>query len=354
MVVTQNGQTLGKKVDWYTKKALLGYLTSSEANSKGPPIPWAYKSNETHWASRLHCANHTTAWDCNFGNASATANLVAASKQQYNNIGPYSDEMNTTRKLWNLRPCISNSKKVTSFDLFDTQPSIVSPLPNFCGEADPYHVRVLLLGWMYRYTLPLNACEGKYRLHCSKNIVSLRNLNQTEVVQRGPRVFLSIHMRMGDACDRVEKVERLEPFSWGRQLKSRPCIAPVGYEAALDRMTILYGVTDILLASDSVDAFEWAKQITTHDIHYLQVDRSKLDTHDKGWIEKRSDIGHTEIDSSIQEMNFLGNGQVLIGGSCGKFTRVIYSIMVGRQNSVLPWVSVDGCHCFHSDEHRTC
>ena len=57
---------------------------------------------------------------------------------------------------------------------------------------------------MFRWQMPLNACTEGYRNSCVNNVVS--NVNLPKATRN--RVFLSIHMRMGDACDRVEKEER--------------------------------------------------------------------------------------------------------------------------------------------------
>mmetsp|Transcript_17419 Transcript_17419/g.36742 ORF Transcript_17419/g.36742 Transcript_17419/m.36742 type:complete len:476 (+) Transcript_17419:155-1582(+) len=317
-------QTMGKQIDWCIKHAMLSYMARPhESNKYGPPWPEQTLPREGHWSRHLHCAPGAFAWDCMTGNHSATPIVPGM-------ITQHDETMKVARHIWNMRKCIFTKQ---------------------CGDASYHHVRTLLLGWTYRYTLPFNACNAKYRMECQSNIVSLRNLDPTKITHR---VFLSIHMRMGDACDRVETMERLEPFSWGKLMKSRPCILPEGYELAVDRMTAQYHVTDILLASDSESAFEWARGLKSHDIHYLDMDRGKLDTHDKGWIELRNDLGHGEVDGALQEWNFLGNGQMLIGGSCGKFTKVLYNIMVGRQNSILPWVSVDGCSCFHDDDQLHC
>ena len=266
---TWNTQTLGKKIDWFTKKAFLAYMERrNESHYFGLPKPWYHSPNETHWARHLPCANQTSSWDCMFGNASATTTK---------DMTPYDEKVNMARKIWDLRTCIFSKKYK-------------------CGDASPHHLKSLLLGWTFRYSLPLNACEANYRSDCQRNIVSLRNLDASKIIQR---VFLSVHMRMGDACDKVETLERLEPFHWGKGWKQRPCILPVGYTMAIERVTIMYGVTGILLASDSEDAFIWAKNQTKHDVHYLDMDRDNLDTHDKGWIEKRDDIGHVEVDGAL-------------------------------------------------------
>jgi len=339
----QNPQTLGKKVDWAVQAGVMNYMKSPESWHHAPPKPYTYRPNETHWARHLPCAPGTSSWDCMFGNVTATKMILSSSKttsistnneskEQVDKSAILFERTNIAREIWNLRLCIFAERGCPS-------------------NVDATHVKKLLVGWSFRYLLPLNACEAHWRTGCQRNVVTLRNLDPSQIKHR---VFLSIHMRMGDACDTTETEERTYPFRWGKEYKERPCILPVGYDAAVKRVTDKYGVTDILLASDSQLAFDWAHNIKTHDVHYLDMNREALDTHDKGWIEFRTDIGADEVDGALQEWNFLGNGHILIGGSCGKFTKTLYNIMVGRMNAVLPWVSVDGCTCFRDDVEFAC
>jgi hypothetical protein len=172
-----------------------------------------------------------------------------------------------------------------------------------------------------------------YRNGCSNNIVSHVNLPKSTQ----NRVFLSIHMRMGDACDKVELEARREP--WHVAHLGRPCIAPQGYDEAVKMMTEKYGVTDILLASDSEEAIVWAKEQKNHDVHWLESDRSKLTDpysvlssesnltlkQSKGWIENREDIGRAEVEGALEEMDFLAHGQVFIGNMGSFYSRLCTS-----------------------------
>ena len=154
----------------------------------------------------------------------------------------------------------------------------------------------LLHGWMFRWSMPLNACTEGYRNACSNPVKS--NINLPKSTKN--RVFMSIHMRMGDSCDRVEQKERMTSWEWEHG-RGRPCIAPHGYDDAVERMTKKYGVTDILLASDQADAIAWAKEQKKHDVHWLDTDRSKLN-HGSGWIENRMDIGKEETEGALEAL----------------------------------------------------
>ena len=182
----------------------------------------------------------------------------------------------------------------------------------------------------------MNACSQGYRRSCINRVVS--NINLPKSTKN--RVFLSIHMRMGDACDRVEEQERTISWEW-EEGSGRPCIAPHGYDDAVQKMTEMYNVTDILLASDQEDAIEWAKEQKNLDVHWLDSDRSKLN-HGSGWIENRADIGKVETEGALEALDFLAHGQMFIGNMGSFFSRAVYKQMIGRHNIVLPWISVDG------------
>lgn len=209
----------------------------------------------------------------------------------------------------------------------------------------------LIHGWMLRWTMPLNAFEG-YRGGCRNRVVSNINLPW----DTANRMFLSIHMRMGDACDVVEAEQRYRSEKWKNTQGGRPCIAPHGYDKAVKEFSDRYGVTDILLGSDSTEAIDWAREQTAYDVHWLDSDRSKLsspysnltseksyaDRHGKAWIENRDDIGRAEVEGSLEEWDFLAHGQLFIGNMGSHFSQAAYRFMIGRQNFVAPFLSVDG------------
>jgi hypothetical protein len=93
-------------------------------------------------------------------------------------------------------------------------------------------------------------------------------LNRDVHITGSRRVFASVHMRMGDACDvRLDKARPYIGIIWGTLNKNkkwgdRPCVVPSGYEEPLKKMKQKYGVTDILLATDSPEAITWAKAYT--------------------------------------------------------------------------------------------
>ena len=301
--------TMGK----YTSKASEDWekFVKTAQDDAPPPRAMAVFPKQERWGRYLDCAIDD-AWNCMFG-------VTTPSKSAKADEGA----LKTARNVWSQRSCI-----------FDRS----------CGEPQSRYLSKLIHGWMFRWQMPLNACTEGYRNSCVNNVVS--NVNLPKATRN--RVFLSIHMRMGDACDRVEKEERTLSWEWN-QNRGRPCIAPHGYDKAIERMTAKYGVTDILLASDQSDAVEWAKEQKKHDVHWLDTDRSKLN-HGAGWIENRMDIGKEETEGALEALDFLAHGQVFIGNMGSFFSRAVYKQMVGRHNVVAPWTSIDGRHLPPDDD----
>eukprot|EP00571_Detonula_confervacea_P016047 CAMPEP_0172308402 /NCGR_PEP_ID=MMETSP1058-20130122/9004_1 /TAXON_ID=83371 /ORGANISM="Detonula confervacea, Strain CCMP 353" /LENGTH=419 /DNA_ID=CAMNT_0013020809 /DNA_START=246 /DNA_END=1505 /DNA_ORIENTATION=+ len=283
-----------------------------------PPRALKVKPKSDRWARHLDCVSDD-AWECMFG-------VTMPSYEEISN----KNEMAHANNLLHRRSCAFS---------------------NSCQDGMQWHLSQLMHGWLYRWTMPLNACDGA-RKSCNNNVLSNINLPAGTT----NRVFLSIHMRMGDACDVVETTQRFTKASWGGGEQSRPCIAPKGYEVAVKEFSKLYGVTDILLGSDSDEAIQWAKEQTSYDVHWLDSNRSKLmspysnvssgstlnDKWKKGWIENRDDIGWTEVEGALEEFDFLAHGQLFIGNMGSFYSRAVYRFMIGRQNVVAPYISIDG------------
>lgn len=311
--------TMGKYTSW-ASKSLQEYAQYAGSDD---PIPRAVKVSpkSEKWARHLDCTTED-AWECMFGRTMPT----------------YEDGTNATRdeywrasNLWSRRSCLFSD--------------------GGCGDQEQY-LSNLFHGWTLQWVMPLNACEG-FRKRCNNNVMSNINLpKHTTTI----RVFLSIHMRMGDACDKVETEQRYRSEKWSNTQSGRPCIAPQGYNKAVKVFADEYGVTDILLGSDSDEAIQWAKEQTLYDVHWLDSDRSRLtnpysnlssvgqfvDKHSRGWIENRDDIGWAEVEGALEELDFLAHGQLFIGNMGSHFSRTVYKLMIGRQNVVAPFISVDG------------
>jgi hypothetical protein len=90
-------------------------------------------------------------------------------------------------------------------------------------------------------------------------------------------VYLSLHVRMGDACD--ERVDVRLPFTGEiRSTSKRKYILPRAYTEPLRRMKSIYNVTDILFATDLQEVIDWAlSSMTEFNWHYQDFDRSSLE-----------------------------------------------------------------------------
>ena len=153
---------------------------------------------------------------------------------------------------------------------------------------------------------------------------------------------------MGDACNIV--LNEARPYKgtiWGTLrgdgVPDRPCIAPAGYEAPLLKMKKLYGVTDVLLATDSPAAVEWAKTYTGLPVYHFEWDRAKLGgTNGGAWVEHR-ETEKSEVEAALLGVELLSYGHVLIGNMCIYYTNAIFDAMNGRRNTIVPYMSLDGC-----------
>ena len=307
----------GKTFEWQHRRATLGkYITAAVAEldtfaktigDDVPPMPAFVNPAEDHWSRHLSCSSNSSAWTCMFGEH----------KNDTRELG-LDDNISQGELIWRRRGCL---------------------VVGTCGaELSSTYLSILLRGWMLHSMMPLNSYELGYRsADASVKVVSIRNI----LPAPEERVFVSIHIRMGDSCDRIESTPRKEPWHW-EEGRGRPCIAPPAYVKPLKLVAAQYNVTDILLASDSIDAVFWAKSLIDFDLHYVDFDRRKISDTRSGWIENRDDIGHTEVESSIRALQLLSNGHIFIGCMGSHFSRAIYTLMVGRRNIVIPWVSVDG------------
>jgi hypothetical protein len=201
---------------------------------------------------------------------------------------------------------------------------------------------VLYTGWISRRVMPLDACES-FRNCEGVHVTSKMSSESVHHNGTKPAIYLSLHVRAGDACDVVVD-ER--PSFIGEIWRSgkRKCASPNAYAPVIRRMCEEYSVTDILLATDSQDFIEWAlatfPEVNWHFQDYL--DRRKLE-HGKGWIEYRHDIGRVETESALNAVDLLSRGHVFIGSMCSHFSRSIFWAMVGRRNVLVPYASMDGC-----------
>ena len=130
----------------------------------------------------------------------------------------------------------------------------------------------------------------------------------------------------------------------GTNRRDRPCIVPTGYEEPLRRLKEKYGVTDVLLATDSPEAIEWASKYTELTVHYFDFSRNKLSSGGGSWIEHRvGELGSEEVEGTLLGLELLSYGHVFLGNMCSFYSMDAYNAMVGRRNTVVPFISVDGC-----------
>ena len=109
------------------------------------------------------------------------------------------------------------------------------------------------------------------------------------------------------------------------------------------KMKNIYGVTDVLLATDSPAAVEWAKTYTGLPVYHFDWDRTKLGgTNGGAWIEHR-ETEKSEVEAALLGLELLSYGHVLIGNMCSYYTNAIFDAMNGRINTIFPYMSLDGC-----------
>jgi len=299
--------TIGKEIERHVSAALAAAESQSPAFKFGFIDPKGDK-----WARTLHCRPNVGMHQCMFG-------------ERENTSLPVTGDLTLAKAFWDSHVSSARASYATKWT----------------GSDPPTQFRaVVSRGWISYRMAPFTACSGFRSCGSAK-------LN-AEIGVIGERVFVSVHIRMGDACNIV--LNEARPYKgtiWGTLrgdgVPDRPCIAPAGYEAPLLKMKKLYGVTDVLLATDSPAAVEWAKTYTGLPVYHFEWDRAKLGgTNGGAWVEHR-ETEKSEVEAALLGVELLSYGHVLIGNMCSYYTNAIFDAMNGRRNTIVPYMSLDGC-----------
>eukprot|EP00966_Prymnesium_polylepis_P041624 966326-Prymnesium_polylepis.1 len=161
-----------------------------------------------------------------------------------------------------------------------------------------------------------------------------------------PRINVSVHVRMGDACDQVATTAR-SPEQSHFGAKGRSCVDPLVYLEPLKVATALFNVDSILLATDSDSAAdrlqsEFGARVLLRNFSRrgFQVgggfDPSK-------WIERRKDVTPDMVANGLDDMRWLARGHFFIGGMCSHFFIDTWLAASFHQGYFLPYLSLDEC-----------
>jgi len=311
--------TIGKEIE----RAVTAAVAAAESQLPAFKVGFS-DPNANKWAKTLQCRPGVGTHQCMFGERENTSMTVTADDV---------DAGGLAKAFWNSYMSSARASAETKW---------VGSDPGTQFRA------VVSRGWIsYRmtpYTSCVKGASGESARACRTARMIFPGLGSP----MKKRVFASVHVRMGDACDiLLEKPRPYVGHIWGT-LRSdgthdRPCISPSGYEAPLRRMKDLYGVTDVLLATDSPEAVEWAKRYSELPVHYFDWDRTHLGgTKGGAWVEHR-ETDKSEVEGALLGLELLSYGHVLIGNMCSWYTNAIFDAMNGRKNTIVPYISVDGC-----------
>ena len=173
--------------------------------------------------------------------------------------------------------------------------------------------------------------------HDSEKVVFVRHVPTTSPLN------VSVHIRMGDACDYV--MDKKRPYSgnfWQTGYRNRPCFSFDVYLRELNRLRSLYGVHTVLLATDSETVLKRALNVTDYNWVYVRSEiRSKYE-YGHAYIETRDDLTTEMIDLSLYDMWLLRQGHLFIGNMFSHFSRYVYISMIGELGYIPPFIAVDG------------
>lgn len=120
--------------------------------------------NESIWASHMNCLPGVDAWTCLFGRFLERSNVETSSDST-----SYDDsDLLTARRIWNNR-----------FEHLDDS------------------LLFIIVGWISKLVIPLNSCGNFRRCDDKIRVIDVLNLRESH----NPKVYLSLHVRMGDSCD---------------------------------------------------------------------------------------------------------------------------------------------------------
>lgn len=196
--------TVGKLYDFASKKAYDHVLQTNGDHALRFEV--GHKpSSESLWASKLPCLDGVGGWQCMFGEYDANVGREARHDLK-KRADTAEAEKAIAQKFW--RETLDSLRAL-----------------NGGKESDPKKQfnNIVSLGWIVRRMVPFTACHGGPRQYRTCQPYTLNNPDVSPMVrgerkknQHQQRIFASVHMRMGDACDkRLEKPRPYVGTIWG-------------------------------------------------------------------------------------------------------------------------------------------
>jgi len=128
----------------------------------------------------------------------------------------------------------------------------------------------------------------------------------------------------------------------------RPCYDVDVYMQYLRKMQADFNVTRVFLVTDSSKMIELTKKEKDFDWIFIDANRKIFDS--VKFIEFRPDTDNASImKSTVADINLAKYGEMFIGGFASYFSFTAYLSMVGREQRILPFYSIDlpfGCNSF--------
>eukprot|EP00293_Proteomonas_sulcata_P007987 CAMPEP_0184302144 /NCGR_PEP_ID=MMETSP1049-20130417/12194_1 /TAXON_ID=77928 /ORGANISM="Proteomonas sulcata, Strain CCMP704" /LENGTH=290 /DNA_ID=CAMNT_0026613355 /DNA_START=336 /DNA_END=1208 /DNA_ORIENTATION=+ len=158
--------------------------------------------------------------------------------------------------------------------------------------------------------------------------------------------YISVHIRMGDSCTHKGRLAfQTKPSEVG-------CVGAAAYAQAANKMSEIYGIKTVFLATDDSDAVAVMRS-SGLEVKTLNLERGKL--FNSSWlIETRiatKSVNTTDISqSAILDLLLLSQGDYFIGSFGGHMSRLAFEMMVGKHGFVVPYISVDKPWCFRAQK----
>ena len=137
------------------------------------------------------------------------------------------------------------------------------------------------------------------------------------------KINVSLHVRMGDACDAIAYTAQPKTESHFVAGKGRSCLHPVAYVTTLRTILAGFDVDRILLATDSDMAASMLRREFGDTVLLRNFSRQgfevKTGFDPSKWIERRRDVTPVMIASGLDDMRWLARGALFVGGMCSHF-----------------------------------
>jgi len=186
--------------------------------------------------------------------------------------------------------------------------------------------------------------------------------------------YISVHIRMGDSCTHKGRLAfqtkpsvnllDLNPRTSVPRNSESPCtqnpkpyqevgcVGAAAYAQAANKMSEIYGIKTVFLATDDSDAVAVMRS-SGLEVKTLNLERGKL--FNSSWlIETRiatKSVNTTDISqSAILDLLLLSQGDYFIGSFGGHMSRLAFEMMVGKHGFVVPYISVDKPWCFRAQK----